>query len=58
MVMPPATPPFAALPPGAVWPLLLGVLASVVACSAAVIAVILQRQASRRRHGPSSDPLP
>jgi hypothetical protein len=58
MVMPPASLSLAVLPPGALWPLLLGALASVIACSAAAAVVIVQRHASRRRRGPSSTPEP
>jgi hypothetical protein len=47
----------AVLPPGAIWPLLLGALVSIVACSAAAVVVVVQRQA-RRRRGPPSGPLP
>jgi hypothetical protein len=54
MVTSPAALPLAALPPGVIWPLLMGALVSVVACSAAAAAVLAQRQASRRRRGPSS----
>jgi hypothetical protein len=50
--------PLANLPLGAIWPLLLGALVSVVACSAAVAAVVAQRHVSRRRRGPTSTPHP
>jgi hypothetical protein len=58
MVMPPAALSLAALPPGVIWPLLLGALASAVACAAAAGAVVAQRHASQRRRGPSSTSRP
>jgi len=54
MVTPPAALSLAALRLGASWPLLLGALTSVAACSAALVAVVVQRLASRRRRGSSS----
>jgi len=54
MIMPPVALSLAALRLGASWPLLLGALVSVVACSAAASAVVAQRLASRRRRRPSS----
>jgi hypothetical protein len=49
MAMPPALLPLAALRPGAIWPVVLGALVSVVVCLAAATVVIVQRHASRRR---------
>jgi hypothetical protein len=54
MVTSPAALPLAALPLGAIWPLLMGAFVSVVACLAAAAAVVAQRRASRRRRAPSS----
>jgi len=52
MVMPPALLSLATLRPGAIWPVVLGVLVSVIVCLAAATVVIVQRHASRRRRGP------
>jgi uncharacterized integral membrane protein len=47
---------FAVLPAGAIWPLVLGAMASLVTCCVAVAVVVVQRHAGRRRGDPSPPP--
>jgi hypothetical protein len=52
MDTPPALLPLATIGSGALWPVVLGALVSVIVCLAAATVVIVQRHASGRRRGP------